>query len=131
MPRWLPPTYSFLLFIVPALLLAVVPPLLGAGDLASVGELVVVPAVITAFANVGYAVRGGSSPGDVVDERDVRNIGRALSATGSVVLVSLVGLFVWYALKTQQVPSAVAFLAAASLGTVFCVLGATELRQRV
>ncbi|AKU08147.1 MULTISPECIES: hypothetical protein [Haloferax] len=131
MSRWLPPTYSFLLFVVPALLLAVVPPFFSAGTSPSVGELVVVPAVITVFANVGYVVRGESPSDNVVDERDVRNIDRALSTTGGVMLASLVGLFASYALSTQQVPSAVTFLAVAGLGTVFCVLGATELRQRV
>ncbi|MBC9987787.1 hypothetical protein E4P24_15615 [Haloferax sp. AS1] len=131
MSRWLPPTYSFLLFVVPALLSAAVSPFLGAEPSPSVGELVVVPAVIAVFANVGYAVRSGSSSDSVVDERDVRNIDRALSTTGGVMLASLVGVFASYALSTRPVPSAVTFLAVAGLGTMFCVLGATEFRQRV
>ncbi|WP_206537274.1 hypothetical protein, partial [Haloarcula marismortui] len=127
-----PTDVQFLLFVVPALLSAVVSsPFSVPEPPPSVGELVVVPAVIAVFANVGYAVRSGSSSDSVVDERDVRNIDRALSTTGGVMLASLVGVFASYALSTRPVPSAVTFLAVAGLGTMFCVLGATEFRQRV
>ncbi|WP_202979388.1 hypothetical protein [Natrinema versiforme] len=128
----LPLQYNVLLFLVPALIIPAFEVATGTAPAdPSLGDLLVSPMILVVLFNVGYYGRTRRGSGGIVDERDVRNLDLALAVVGVVLLVSMVGLYGWYAVSDATVPREVDGLAAVGIVTVLLVLGATEIRQRI
>lgn len=130
--RALPLPYLLVLFLVLALLNPVAGLVVGDPFTdPSVAELLVLPAVLVVFAAFGHFLRSRRGDAGVVDERDVRNVDRALEVTGIVLLAGILAVYVRSAVTDGVVPGEVGYLAAAGVGTVVLALAGTELHQRL
>ncbi|WP_084569088.1 hypothetical protein [Halostagnicola larsenii] len=128
----MPRKYNLLLFLVTALLYPIAGLLLGEPFAnPTIADLAVTPAVILLFANFGYIVQSRYGESGVVDERDVQNIDLALAVTGVVLLISILAMYVGHAVTNDVTPAEVDYLALAAVGTIFVVLGGTEVYQRL
>lgn len=128
----MPRKYNLLLFLVTALLYPIAGLLLGEPFAnPTIADLAVTPAVILLFANFGYIVQSRHGESGVVDERDVQNIDLALAATGVVLLISILTIYVGHAVINEVTPPEVDYLALAAVGTIFVVLAGTEVYQRL
>ncbi|PLK20221.1 hypothetical protein [Natronobacterium gregoryi] len=128
----LPRKYNLLLLLVTSLLYPIAGLLLGEPFTnPTIADLVVTPAVILLFANLGYIVQSQHGESGVVDERDVQNIDLALSVTGVVLLISILVIYIGHAVINEVTPAEVDYLALAAVGTIFVVLGGTEIYHRL
>ncbi|ELZ07155.1 hypothetical protein C479_15267 [Halovivax asiaticus JCM 14624] len=132
MVRILPLKYNLLLFVVTSLLYPIIGLLLGEPFAnPTIADLTVLPAVLLLFANLGYLAQSRRAESGVVDERDMQNIDLALAGTGIVLLVSILTMYVGYAATDTGTPTEIDYLALAAVGTIFAVLGGTEVYQRL